>query len=87
MQFGQFEQPHSEEFADLQRLVDRLFANSTIVDRLDLLVQAEVLDLSSNMMEIVNLVPTGSYNRVRLCDQINSALAAHGWGATYGIVE
>lgn len=87
MQFGQFEQPHSEEFADLQRLVDRLFADSTIVDRLDLLVQAEVLDLSSDMMEIVNLVPTGSYDRVRLCDQINSALAAHGWGATYGIVE
>lgn len=87
MQFGQFEQPHSEEFADLQRLVDRLFADSTIVDRLDLLIQAEVLDLSSDMMEIVNLVSTGSYDRVRLCDQINSALAAHGWGATYGIVE
>ncbi len=38
-------------------------------------------------MEIVNLVPPGTYDRTRLCDQVNSALAAHGWGATYGTVE
>ncbi|WP_102337972.1 hypothetical protein [Collinsella provencensis] len=77
----------SEEFNDLQRLIDGLFADRKIVDRLDLIVQAEVLDLSPDMIEIVNLVPSGEYDRVRLCDQINSALAAHGWGATYGIVE
>ena len=38
-------------------------------------------------MEIVNLLPPGVYDRQALCDQLNSALAAHGWGAVYGTVE
>ena len=37
--------------------------------------------------EIVNLLPPGVYDRQALCDQLNSALAAHGWGAVYGTVE
>lgn len=77
----------SEEFGELQRLVDTLYAGRTLVDRLDLVVQAEVLDLSADLMEIVNLLPPGCYERQRLCDQLNSALAAHGWGSTYGTVE
>lgn len=77
----------SEEFGELQRLVDGLYTGRTMVDRLDVVVQAEVLDLSSDLMEIVNLIPPGTYERSRLCDQMNSALAAHGWGGTYGTVE
>lgn len=77
----------AEEFGDLQRLVDGLFTGRTSVDRLDLIVQAEIMDLAPDLLEIVNLVPPGTYDRQRLCDQINSALAAHGWGATYGTVE
>ena len=38
-------------------------------------------------MEIVNLLPPGYYDRQSLCDQLNSALAAHGWGAIYRTVE
>lgn len=77
----------AEEYGDLQRLVDGLFIGRQTIDRLDLIVQAEILDLSPDLIEIVNLVPPGAYDRPRLCDQINSALAAHGWGATYGTVE
>ncbi len=77
----------AEEYGELQRLVDGLFASQNMVDRLDLVVQAEILDLPSDLMEIVNLLPSGMYNRTRLCDQLNSALAAHGWGAVYGTVE
>lgn len=84
MQLGSFQ---AEEFGDLQRLVDGLYAGRAAIDRLDLVVQAEILDLSPDLMEIVNLLPPGVYDRQRLCDQINSALAAHGWGATYGTVE
>lgn len=84
MQLGAIQ---AEEFGDLQRLVDGLFTGRTTVDRLDLIVQAEILDLVPDLQEIVNLVPPGTYDRQRLCDQINSALAAHGWGATYGTVE
>ena len=33
------------------------------------------------------VLPPGYYDRQSLCDQLNSALAAHGWGAVYGTVE
>ena len=59
----------------------------TSIERLDIVVQAEILDLSADLLEIVNLLPPGTYDRQRLCDQINSALAAHGWGSAYGTVE
>lgn len=84
MQYGSFQ---AEEFGDLQRLVDGLFRDRKAIDRLDLIVQAEIMDLAPDLMEIVNLLPPGVYDRQTLCDQLNSALAAHGWGATYGTVE
>lgn len=84
MDIGSFQ---ADGFGELQRLVDRLFAGRQAIDRLDLVVQAELLDLDTDLLEIVNLVPPGAYDRQRLCDQINSALAAHGWGSRYGTVE
>ena len=84
MQLGAFQ---AEEFGDLQRLVDGLFHGRTEIERLDVVVQAEILDLAPDLLEIVNLLPPGTYDRQRLCDQMNSALAAHGWGASYGTVE
>ena len=77
----------AEGFGELQRLVDGLFRTKSQVDRIDVVVQAELLDLDADLLEIVNLLPPGSYERQRLCDQFNSALAAHGWGGTYGTVE
>ena len=76
MEYGSFQ---AEEFGDLQRLVDGLFYDRHAIDRLDLIVQAEILDLAPDLMEIVNLLPPGYYDRQSLCDQLNSALAAHGW--------
>ncbi|MFR3275667.1 MAG: hypothetical protein ACLTOP_08095 [Collinsella phocaeensis] len=85
MQMGSFQ---SEEFGELQHLVDGMFAGGrTSIERLDIVVQAEILDLSADLLEIVNLLPPGTYDRQRLCDQINSALAAHGWASAYGTVE
>ena len=84
MRLGSFQ---AEEFGDLQRLVDGMFIGRDTIDRLDLVVQAEILDLAPDLMEIVTLLPPGTYDRQRLCDQLNSALAAHGWGSTYGTVE
>ena len=74
MEYGSF---RAEEFGDLQRLVDGLFYDRHAIDRLDLIVQAEILDLAPDLMEIVNLLPPGYYDRQSLCDQLNSALAAH----------
>ncbi|MDO4596192.1 MAG: hypothetical protein Q4B30_04370 [Coriobacteriaceae bacterium] len=84
MQIGSIQ---AEEFGDLQRLIDGMFSGRTTIDRLDLVVQAEIVDLADDLMEIVQLLPPGTYDRRRLCDQINSALSAHGWGAVYGTVE
>ena len=77
----------SEAFGDLQRLVDALYLGRNEVDRLDVVVQAGLQDLDRDLIEIVDLLPPGRYSRQRLCDQLNSALAAHGWGGTYGTVE
>ena len=54
MEYGSFQ---AEEFGDLQRLVDGLFYDRHAIDRLDLIVQAEILDLAPDLMEIVNLLP------------------------------
>lgn len=77
----------ADSYGELQSLVDGLFATREAIDRLDLVMQAEVLDLDPDLQEIVTLLPPGRYERQRLCDQLNSALAAHGWGSTYGTVE
>lgn len=83
----QLENFQSEDYGELQRLVDSLYMGKEYASRMDLVVQAEILDLSPDLQEIVNLLPPGNYARQRLCDQLNSALAAHGWGNTYGTVE
>ena len=56
MHIGMFQ---AKEFGDLQRLVDGLFTGRETIDRLDLIVQAEILDLAPDLLEIVNLVPPG----------------------------
>ncbi len=81
----------SEDYGELQRLVDSLFAPgvsaAATVDRLDVELRAEMLDLAADLMEVVGSLPPRAYTRQRLCDQLNSCLVAHGWGAVYGTVE
>lgn len=79
----------SEDFGELQQLVDDLYAQrpAGLVSRMDVLVRAEVNDLPPDLMEVVELLPAGTYKRGRLCDQLNSIIGAHGWGYLYGTVE
>ena len=84
MRLGSFQ---AEEFGDLQRLVDGMFIGRETIDRLDLVVQAEILDLATDLMEVVGALPPRTYTRQRLCDQINSILVGHGWAGVYGTVE
>ncbi len=79
--------PNSDEFGELQRFVDSLFASAKLVDNLDAQVLAETYDLPDELMEIVGMLPSGIYERSRLADQLNSALAAHGWIQRFGTVE
>jgi hypothetical protein len=77
------------EYGELQRLVDALYAvnPSKAVSRMDVLVRAEVDELGDDLMQIVRLLPGGTYKRYRLCDQLNSIITAHGWAYLYGTVE
>jgi hypothetical protein len=79
----------SDEYGELQRLVDDLYKvnPSRAIPRMDVLVRAEVNDLSDDLLEVVNLLPAGTYKRYRLCDQLNSIITAHGWAYLYGTVE
>lgn len=81
----------SEDYGELQRLVDSLFvpgvSSAATVGRLDVEVRAEILDLAADLMEVVDALPPRDYTRQRLCDQLNSILTARGWGTVYGTVE
>lgn len=77
----------SDDFGVLQEFVESLFADAEEHTRLDIVVQAESLDLNSDLQEIVSLLPPGTYTRERLCDQFNSSLSSHGWGYYYGAVH
>ena len=73
----------------LQAVVDALFQDPGVrqVRRLDVVVAAESADLPEDLLEIVRLLPPGTYTRQRLCDQVNSALSGHAWGQVYGTVQ
>lgn len=77
----------SESYGELQRVVDYLYKNARLVERLDVILAAETFDICADLHEIVELLPPGSYTRIALCVQLNSSIAGHGWGYTYGTVE
>ncbi len=79
----------SDEYGELQKLVDALYAvnPSKAVARLDVVVLAETFDLCADLMDVVESLPSGSYKRYRLCDQLNSIITARGLGFVYGTVE
>lgn len=79
----------SPHYGALQAIVDGLFADASVktVRRLDVVLAAEAADLPDDLLEIVELLPPGSYTRQRLCDQINSAIGGHAWGQVYGTVQ
>lgn len=76
-----------DEYGQLQRFVDALYADTQFVDNVDVQVLAEMYDFDSDLMEIVGMLPSGVYERARLADQFNSALSAHGWTQRFGTVE
>lgn len=76
----------SPDYGLLQEFVDTLFTSSELVERFDVVLQAESYGLNEDLLEIVTLLPPGVYSRERLCGQFNSSLSSHGWGYFYGTV-
>lgn len=79
--------PSTDDHETLQRLIDTLYADQTRVRRLEFIVRAELADLAGDVLDVVTLLPPGAYSRDKLCDQLNSAITAHGWGRSLGTVE
>jgi len=77
----------SEHYGELQDLIDELFESRNTLTSMELLVNAEIRDLHPDLIEICQIVPPGTYSRQALCDQLNSAIAGHGWGSVYGTVD
>lgn len=77
----------SEEYGSLQILVDMLYREKTIVNRLEVISLAEVLDLCPELQELIATLPPGNYPKTVLCDEINSIIGARAWGFIYGTVE
>lgn len=71
----------------LQRFVDSVFATTHFVSRLDVVLRAEAFDLEPDLIEIIMLLPPGTYHRQALCDQLNSALIGHCWTERFRTVD
>jgi hypothetical protein len=82
-----FVEPPSQGNGELQELVDVLYARKIRVTNLDLITQAEIRDVEPDTLEVVNLLPSGSYFRHQMVDQLNSIITAHGWASELGTVE
>ena len=79
--------PSSEAAFELQVLVDALFARKGSSTSLELIALAEVRDAGDAVLEVVNLLPSGSYSRLQMADQLNSIITAHGWSDELGTVS
>ncbi|MBQ6390326.1 MAG: hypothetical protein IJH88_01730 [Eggerthellaceae bacterium] len=80
----------SPAYGALQIIVDDLFEDASEdheVRRLDVVLAAESGDLPADLLEVVTLLPPGTFTRIRLCDQLNSIIGGHAWGQVYGTVE
>jgi len=76
-----------DEPSDIQRLVNNLFDGRRVASRLDAVVRAESLDMPDAVRDIVALLPPGRFTRGQLCDQLNSAITAHGYATWMGTVD
>lgn len=71
----------------LERFLDSLFRETTRVSRLDVILRAQTYDLPEVIQAIVGNLPPVAYTRMRLADQLNSAIVGHGLSRRYGTVE
>ena len=77
----------SPDFGIFQEIVDAVFKNNIRVTKHTVILQTEIRDPSQDVLDVVNGLPSGSYIRPTLVDQLNSAIAARGWGSYLGTVE
>ena len=62
-------------------------ASGAALDRNAVYFDFDSYTVKPEFMPVVELLPPGAYTRIALCQQMNSSIAGHGWGYTYGTVE
>ena len=77
----------SPDYGIFQEIVDAVFKSSIRASKHTRLLQAEIRDPSQDVLDVINGLPSGNYLRPTLVDQLNSAIAARGWGSYLGTVE
>lgn len=77
----------SPHYGELQDIVDKLFRDKKTATALEAQVLAMSYDLPADLLEVVELMPPGTYDRRRFCGQMNSIVNGHAWGLVYGTVE
>lgn len=80
-------QEKSPDYGVLQEFIESLYSNDDAQTRLDIVLQAEAYGLNDDLLEIITLLPPGTYTREKVCSQLNSSLSSHGWGYYYGAVH
>ena len=76
----------SPDFGVLQDFVDSLFADAEEQTRLDIVVQAESLDLNPDLLEIVSLLPPGPIQLVALFARMGILLRSRSLRAAFLLV-
>lgn len=80
----------SSDYGIMQEVVDYLYQDKGIFDtvrKLDVELAAEIFDLPDELLDVVRMLPTGSFTRRQLCDQVNSALNGRVLGQVFGSVS
>ena len=73
-----------DEREQIKRWLDALYRTTPVVTQIDAVVRAETFDLPADMMDIVNVLPSGRYSRARLTDHLNSAITGRGLSRQLG---
>ncbi len=81
------ETSEDDTLPDLMRMIDTLYRERLSVRRLDVVTAAGVYELPDDVVEMLTLLPAGTYSRQALADQLNSIIVGHGRGRSLGTVE
>ena len=79
--------PSTDEIQDLQNFINKLFEDKDEVTKIEVVALADALDLHSDLIELIDLLPGKGYKRQNICDQLNSSISGHGWGYVWGTVQ
>lgn len=77
----------SSDYGALQELIDTLYSTAASHDRLRIILAGESADLPSDLLGLLNRLPSGSYTRTQLLIQLNSGISGNDFSKRFGILD